>query len=237
MAHASTQLRPVAGGDAEAKAPAVPIEGEPAPRSHPLQVTAKHYGRSYLTLPRVMSCWQQARIVADLGGGTVLEVGVGTGLTANLLRQWGQRVMSVDLDPALAPTVVGDVTCLPLVDNVVDTVLAAEILEHLPFDDVEVALRELARVARRHVVITVPYRTLGIAVGINLPLLEPLFGCIGVPWRKKHRFDGQHHWEMGRCGYSRRRVRAVIQACGLRILREFRPPLSLFSYGFVLEVV
>ena len=70
--------------------------------------------------------------------------------------------------------------------------------------------------------------------GLNLPLLRPRFLAAGCFWRRRHRFDGQHYWEMGCRGYSRRRIRTAIAAAGLRIDREFRPPLSLFAYGFVL---
>jgi hypothetical protein len=213
-----------------------PTEVDTTPTSHELQVAADHYGEKYLTLPRVLSCWQQARWVARCGGRTALEVGVGTGLTTWLLKRWGYQVISLDLDPALHPEVAGDVVHLPLTDDAVDTVLAAEVLEHLPFEEFQPALRELARVARSHVIITLPYRTLGLALGLNLPLLEPFFVSCGLAWRRGNYFDGQHHWEMGRRGFSRRRIRHRIRAVGLDVMREFRPPLSLFAYGFVLRV-
>ena len=212
-----------------------PTEVDISTTPHHVQVTADHYGEKYMTLPRVMSCWQQAKCVARYEGRTVLEVGVGAGLTTSLLKNWGYQVVSLDLDPTLGPRLAGDVVHLPLADHVVDTVLAAEILEHLPFEEFQPALRELARVARGHVIITIPYRLLGIAFGLNLPLLEPLFLSAGLPWRRKNRFDGQHHWEMGRVGFGRRRVRRHIRAAGLEIIHEFRPPLSLFAYGFVLR--
>jgi SAM-dependent methyltransferase len=206
-----------------------------AATAHKVQVGAAHYGRKYMTLPRVMSCWQQAKYVAQCGGKSVLEVGLGAGLTGWLLEKWGLDVVSLDLDAALSPSLAGDIIRLPIADHAVDTVLAAETLEHLPFEEFRPALCELARVARGHVIITIPYRTIGLAIGLNLPFIEPLFTSFGLPYRTTNRFDGQHYWEMGRRGFSRRRVRKHIRAAGLHIVREFRPPLSLFAYGFVLR--
>jgi SAM-dependent methyltransferase len=48
------------------------------------------------------------------------------------------------------------VTDLPLGDGAFDVALCAQVLEHLPWADVPRALRELARVSRTGVVLTVP---------------------------------------------------------------------------------
>ncbi|MFQ5413512.1 MAG: class I SAM-dependent methyltransferase [Phycisphaerae bacterium] len=200
----------------------------------PVQVDASHYREAYMTLPRLLACWHQAKTVSACRGQRVLEVGPGPGLTTWLLRRWGFDVVTVDIDPALRPTFTADIVRLPFGDGAFDSVLAAEVLEHLPFAQFQPALRELGRVVRGHLVITIPYRTIGIAAGVNVPLLEPRFVTVGWPWRRRHRFDGQHYWEMGRPGYGRRAVRSAIRAAGLHIVREFRSPLSLFCYGFVL---
>ena len=188
-----------------------------------------------MTLPRILACWHQAKQVARCGGRTVMEIGIGPGQTLFLLRQWGFQTIGVDLDPALHPSVVADLIRLPFQADTVDTVLAAEVLEHLPFDEFVPALRSMARVTRRHVVITIPCRLLGICLGINVPILEPRFVSLGVPYRVRNVYDGSHHWEMGRKGFGRSFIRSKIREAGLSIVREFRSPLNLFSYGFVLE--
>jgi ubiquinone/menaquinone biosynthesis C-methylase UbiE len=182
----------------------------------------------------MISYWYQATEVRRCGGRQVLEVGIGMGLTTWLLRRWGLEVATLDVDPSLEPTYVGDVRALPCADGQFDTVLAAEVLEHLPYCDFEQSLRELRRVARRNVVLTLPCPLVGFHAGLNLPLLKPLFLACGLPRCSRHRFDGQHHWELGRRGYSKRRIRRSIRAAGLTIAREYRPGLSLYSYFFVL---
>jgi SAM-dependent methyltransferase len=95
----------------------------------------------------------------------ILEVGVGEGeVTARLAQRWPDATFcGVDLpDPELAAhwdgkgfaPLFGDIGRLPFEDDTFDLVLAIEVLEHVPYP--ELALAELARVARRDVVVSVP---------------------------------------------------------------------------------
>lgn len=86
----------------------------------------------------------------------------------HLLRRAGIEVTTLDLDPALGTDLVGSVSKIPLTDESVDVALCAEVLEHLPWADVQSAVRELARVARKGAVISVPDVTP--YFGIRLPV-------------------------------------------------------------------
>ncbi len=99
----------------------------------------------------------------------ILEVGVGEGEVAARVgaRYAAAFVAGLDLpDPALAdgwrrrglPGAFGDIAALPFPDRSFDLVLAIEVLEHVPRP--EEAMRELARVARRDVVLSVPWEPL-----------------------------------------------------------------------------
>jgi hypothetical protein len=198
------------------------------------QVRSDHYLGDYLNLPRMITYWYQVTAVRDCGGGSVLEVGTGMGLTSWILRRWGLRVAELDIDPALGPTCAGDVRAMPFAAGSFDTILIAEVLEHLPFDELAVCLAELRRVTRRHVVVTLPCPLVGLHLGINLPILDPMFVALGFRQLSKPRFDGQHYWELDRRGYPKRRIRQAIREAGFEIAREFRPGLSLYNYFFVL---
>jgi SAM-dependent methyltransferase len=201
----------------------------------PTQVDATtHYGPSYLGLPRLVVVWHQAKEVARLvhDGGEVLEIGPGAGYTTFLLRTWGLRVTTMDLDPKLNPDVVGDVTNPCFVANSFDCVLAAQVLEHIPFEEFETTVKELARITKRYVIITLPAPLIGIAGLLNAPSFSPVGLTLGLPYYVKHRFDGQHYWELGKRGSSVRYVRQKI-ARHLDIIDEFRPVLSLRCYFFV----
>jgi len=89
-----------------------------------------------------------------LEGGTVGDVGAGTGAGSRALRAVGARVVAVDLSWGMLaherssrpPCAVADVLALPLRDGGLDAVLAPFVLNHLaaPID----GLGELARITR-----------------------------------------------------------------------------------------
>src|SRR5262245_65958374 len=108
-----------------------------------------------MSLPRMVTHWHQANEVAEVTspGGRVLEVGPGSGHTTWLLRQWGLEVTTLDFDESVRPDLVGDVTKIPCEDGAFDCVLAAEVLAHLPFEQIGTALAELKRVSRGHVIV------------------------------------------------------------------------------------
>jgi SAM-dependent methyltransferase len=94
--------------------------------------------------------------------GMILEVGCGDGLVANRLRDLGYNVVGSDieagaLDHLDVPTRVGSIDALPAEDLEFDCVLAADVLEHLPSKTFELARAELARVARRYIVVNSPH--------------------------------------------------------------------------------
>lgn len=97
------------------------------------------------------------------GGERALDAGAWDGYLATRLADRYDRVVALDLNPPTVrhdrvECVQGDVTALQYPDDTFDLVLCTEVLEHVPPDRLELACVELARVARRHVVIGVPYR-------------------------------------------------------------------------------
>ncbi len=202
----------------------------------PVQVASTSYGRAYLSLPRMITHWHQANAVLEqvAVGASVLEVGPGAGHTTWLMRNWGLQVTTLDFDPELKPDMVGDVTALPCADKSFDCVLAAEVLEHIPFTEFTGALVEMRRVARKAVVISLPAPFVGASMLLNVSGLQMGSIHAGVPFWIKHKFDGEHYWELGKRGTSLRTVRRAIQASGLNIVAAFRPAPSLYAYFFVL---
>jgi Methyltransferase domain len=90
---------------------------------------------------------------------SLLEVGCGSSSILNRVEvpcAFGTDLVRRGLRLARRPVVVSSIYALPFADNSVDTVLCAEALEHLEPDTLPEAVAELKRVARSHVVITVP---------------------------------------------------------------------------------
>jgi SAM-dependent methyltransferase len=108
---------------------------------------------------------------AQLAVGDVLELGCCFGFLALRLAAAGHRVIAgdltagtVDLLARTAPrlgltvdTLLADARAVPLPDGAVDTVLAVHLIEHLPAEEGKVVLAEAIRLARRRVVVAVPF--------------------------------------------------------------------------------
>jgi SAM-dependent methyltransferase len=113
---------------------------------------------------RYVITWQIMKALARLRFESLLDVGGAEGYKAALARDLlGVRVRTCDLSAEAcrrAGEIFGlegeavDVCALPFADGEFDVVLASETLEHV--QDLERATRELLRVARRAVVLTVP---------------------------------------------------------------------------------
>jgi SAM-dependent methyltransferase len=132
---------------------------------------------------------------------TILEVGVGEGEVADRVAQRfpDAFVTGIDLpDESLAEhwsnrrlaASFADIVALPYPDDTFDLVLAIEVLEHVP--NPMGALRELARVARRDLVLSVPRE----------PLWRAANMARGKYWGDLGNTPGHiQHWTRG--GFSR----------------------------------
>ena len=88
----------------------------------------------------------------DPGAGiTVLDVATGGGHTATALRDAGCTVVGADSAPGMQPDVICPAEDLPFADSSFDAVVSRIAPHH--FEDVQAAVREMARVASRVVVI------------------------------------------------------------------------------------
>jgi SAM-dependent methyltransferase len=84
-------------------------------------------------------------------GVTALDVATGGGHVARRLREAGCSVVACDISPGMSPDVICRAEDLPFADSSFDVVVSRIAAHH--FDDVPAAVREMARVARRLVVI------------------------------------------------------------------------------------
>jgi SAM-dependent methyltransferase len=84
-------------------------------------------------------------------GVKVVDVATGGGHVARRLREAGAEVVSVDPAPGMEPDVVAKAEKLPFPDNTYDVAVCRIAAHH--FDDVALAVREMARVSRDRVVI------------------------------------------------------------------------------------
>lgn len=107
-----------------------------------------------------------ARLLGDRRPATILDVGTGQGDMTIAFARRGWEVVGLDADPAVAEVarkrvaetpavriVEGDARALPFSDAAVDVAHCSLLVHHLEPEDAVTALREMARVAERGVVI------------------------------------------------------------------------------------
>ncbi len=144
-------------------------------------------------------------------GATLLDAGCGEGVSLlALARRTRWSAEGIDRDEASlaiagralgaeVPLRRGDVQDLPYADDAFDLVIGTEVLEHVA--DPDLALAEMARVARHRLVLSVPreplWRALNVARGRYLRRLGDTDGHI-------------HHWSSrGFVRFCRRRVHVL----------------------------
>jgi len=201
------------------------------------QVDKSHYSfDKYSFEGRFISYYHQLREVLRHHPSSVLEIGVGDSVFGSFLtHNTGVRYESVDVAEDLKPDTVANVTDLPFPDESFDIVCAFEVLEHLPFEEFDQALKEMSRVAQRYIAISVPHFGPMLSFSIKIPFL-PLFRlALKLPYPKRHIFNGQHYWEIGKRGYPVSLIRKKLAQHG-RIVADFVPWGSEYHHFFVLEV-
>lgn len=201
-----------------------------------VQVDKSHYafGR-YGFEGRFVSYYWQLKEVLDLRPQSVLEVGVGDKVFGNFLKDnTGVVYTSVDIAGDLKPDVIGSILALPFNDQSVDIACAFEVLEHLPFDQFDKAVAELVRVARTHVVISVPHFGPILSFSLKIPFIPRIRLALKLSYPKPHIFNGQHHWELGKQGYPVSLIRQRLATHGV-VVKDFVPFNSEYHHFFILK--
>lgn len=173
------------------------------------QVQKEHYAfPSYLPKYRWASYWHQLDEVLRQKPINVLEIGIGAGVFHTAARHFGLTVETVDMDPELRPDHVASALALPFAEASFDVVCAFQMLEHLPYEQSLRAFGEMARVARRAVILSLPDARGTWRYHVHIPGFGP-FRC-STPRLfhrpTEHRFDGQHYWECNKKGYALKKV-------------------------------
>lgn len=103
------------------------------------------------------SYWWQQKLMHDRvrAGDSVLEIGVGSGFTANYLRSKGIDVTTLDIDEEKSPDICANVVTYEF-PHIYDHILAFEVFEHIPFEEFQRLLPKVARASRKYLFCSVP---------------------------------------------------------------------------------
>lgn len=197
-----------------------------------------YLAKTYNHKPRWYSYYHQFQNIFNHNPETVLEVGTGGGITTQILRENGVKVVTLDNDPETNPDIVGNALALPFEDNYFDMAVGFEILEHLPFSSFADALKEMRRVAKKNVIISLPDHAHSLLrLTFKVPFIKEKSIQIRIPARdnKKYWAPCGHFWEMGNIDYPYGKVATEIEKSGLTILTSYIPNESAWTRYFILE--
>src|SRR3989344_7590293 len=203
-----------------------------------IQVSKKHYlSLDYDSKGRWISYWYQISEVLSFKPKNVLEIGVGNRTVSDYLKKLCIRVTTCDFDKNLKPDVIADILNLPFKKNSFDVVLCAEVLEHIPFENFSRALAQIHKVTKKAAVITVPHFSItNLYFGVKLiPFIPKKEFLLKVDVPIKHKFLGEHYWEIGKKGYTLSRIKTEIKNTGLKIKRSFYPVENPYHHFFLLK--
>lgn len=158
-----------------------------------IQATKEYYGPSYDGLSRFILYWYQKEVILQSGfKDRILEIGKGTGFLKNYFSLFGIKITTLDHNIELNPDIVMDIDDLGMLKDKFNVVCLFDVIEHIPFDKVTILFGHINRILEKEGIFSfhTPY--------MPLPL----------PNRPLH--NGQHYWEFGKWGYSKKKIEAII---------------------------
>lgn len=193
--------------------------------------------QDYNSKKRWMSYWFQIDEILETKPKKILEIGTGSGAVNDYLRRAGYKITVCDIDKKLKPDVIADVKNLPFKENEFDFILCAQVLEHMPFSDFQLSLKNLFRVTKRWVLITLPdYSIFNFFISFKLiPFIPKITKTIKVKLPVKHIFDGNHYWEIDKKGYPLKKIKSAIKQAGFKIVKNYTPDENPYHHFFVLS--
>ena len=164
--------------------------------------------------------WRQQKLMRELvaPGDRVLEIGVGTGFTANYLRSKGVLVTTLDIDADKQPDIVANIAQYDF-PGTYDAILAFEVFEHLPYDDFPPLLAKLARAAQRHVFLSLP-RNRRLVASLNVKLPKVKARTFQWKVRRGEIVEPYHVWELDHNSITVESLERELVSHGFAIVRQ-----------------
>lgn len=162
----------------------------------------------YFELYQLCSYAHQINDIYKMGVTNILEVGIGSGITSDILRKSGCQITTVDINPNLSPDICAPISELGahLNGRKFDLVVCCEVLEHMKFDLFEKNIETLRGLSKK-LYLTLPSyrRTLGLGGMYRIPRLglRPFSLILELPNRKP--ISPSHFWEVDSDSYCKKK--------------------------------
>lgn len=194
----------------------------------------------YLSRDRFISYHHQLRLISNLGkqAKDILEIGIYNSIMTELLRSNGYNVTTADIDSNLQPDILLDLTSdFSLKKDKYDAIVLFQVLEHIPYEKSEQALKKLAQATKKYIIISLPYNSYYFAIQLKFSFIKrSRYLIFDLPkfWSTKPKTD-EHYWEIGLKGYPKKRILNSVAKAGLTVKQEFTDPMHPYHYFLVLE--
>ncbi len=206
---------------------------------HEKQVEKEHYSfERYFHKFRWMSYWYQSKeIISREDIKSCLDIGPGNQFLQKMLEMHRSDIdyKTMDIDSALEPDYIGDVIDTKLEENSFDLVCAFQVLEHIEFKDFVPALNELKRVSSKYVFVSLPHNVPSFDIQFKLPGLKRFSWALKFPLGRKHEFNGQHYWEVGKKGYSAKKILKILEE-NFTIIDDYVPHENQYHHFYLLKI-
>lgn len=166
--------------------------------------------------------WNQQKLMQNKvsSGDNVLEIGVGSGFTANYLKSKGVNVKTLDIDREKKPDIVANLVEYQFPEYY-DHVLAFEVFEHIPFIEFKGVIERISNVCEKHIFLSVPRNE---KLWLHFDFKLPIVG------KRELRFvtlkgkvtEPAHFWEIGDGSVSINDFEQELFKCGLTILAKLK---------------
>ncbi len=189
---------------------------------------------------RFKSYWHQINEIVDsiAGEEQILEIGPGSRFLSNYLVKLGVSIKTLDIEKGLQPDYIGSVSDIPLPDKSFDIVVCFQVLEHLPFELFFQSLNEIARVARRRVIFSVPDVRSVLQIEFSFisgdKRRNKMLSFSGLTSASSKAPD-YHLCEIGRQGYPLAKILRSFPP-ELQIRNSYRVPGNPYHHMFVCDV-
>ena len=167
-----------------------------------------------------MLYWNQQKLMQNKVrcGDNVLEIGVGSGFTANYLKSKGVNVKTLDIDREKKPDIVANLVEYQFPEHY-DHVLAFEVFEHIPFIEFKGVIKKISNVCKKYVFLSVPRNE---KVWLQFDFQLPIIGKKELRFvtLKRKVVEPAHFWEIDDGSVSINDFEQELFKCGLAILTK-----------------
>ena len=192
----------------------------------------------------------------------ILEIGIGNKLVSSILKNYCE-VTTADIDKSLKPDFILDVSNSKdfnqFNDNSFDLIIICEVLEHVPYINIDSIFKSLRRITKKYVIISVPnqkniYKLTLFKRGYDNKIFAPYFILLNLfieiinrfgtvladihykmkKKKRKFKFDGEHYWELGIENYTLENFENQIKKY-FKVIKQGRIRQNFYHHFFLLK--